>query len=743
MNKTQLFNTFHFILFGGLIILLSSCNPENIVLFQSKDFTIFSNRIEQDKHKSIAKNNETLISNYPYKNKVEHKWELQRNLSNYPKYESNFEILNAIYQLSLEELEFNISSDSIFNTGEKWQGVWTRDISYSTILSLAIVNPELCMKSLLKKVKNSRIVQDTGTGGSSPVSSDRMIWSTAAWEIYLYTGDKDWLRRVYFIIKNSTDDDLNVVWDYKRHLFKGESSFLDWREQSYPKWMEPIDIYNSYSLSTQAVHYRSLQVLIEMGKLLNKDVQKYQHISNALKKSINEKFWLKDQNYFGAYLYGKEHLHLAEQSESLGEALCVLWDIADNNKQKLIVSNTPQTSFGIPCFFPQIPHIPPYHNQAIWPFVQAYWINASAKVNNVESMKLGMANIFRSTALFLTNKENYLIDSGDFSKTEINSDRQLWSITGTLSIFFKNLLGLHFTNEQMEFHPKIPREYKGKQVFRNLRYRNAILDIEILGFGNQIESYFIDGVEYRQAIIPKNFEGKHQVKIMMNNQFNNLQKINLQKNHTAPETPVITYQQKQLQWKEIEHADHYKVYRNGKLFQESQANTFQLYEIGKPIEYYVQTIDSSGYSSFISKPVFVFDSIFHREIEPEIFSETKKSYVKLSKKKNQTFYFQIIAPRAGTYKIDFLYANGSGPINTDNKCAIRSFWANNTYQGSLVFPQRGKENWKDYGYSNAFEVALKYGINYFKISFEKYNENMNQHINLVHIDKVRIIRIES
>ena len=193
----------------------------------------------------------------------------------------------------------------------------------------------------------------------------------------------------------------------------------------------------------------------------------------------------------------------------------------------------------------------------------------------------------------------------------------------------------------------------------------------------------------------------------------------------------------------MDHADRYRVYRNGKLFQESQANTFQLYEIGRPIEYYVQAIDSSGYSSFISKPVFVFDSIYHREIEPEIFSETKKPYVRLSRKKNQTFYFQIITLRAGTYKIDFLYANGSGPIHTDNKCAIRSFWANNTYQGSLVFPQRGKGDWKNYGYSNAFEVDLKYGINYFKISFEKFNKNMNQTINSVQIDKVRIIRIES
>ncbi|WP_320018733.1 hypothetical protein [Labilibaculum manganireducens] len=722
------------------IVLLNQCNPEDYILYQSSDFTVFPNRIEQGEHTAIAHNNSHISSNYPGLNSKE--WQLNTNLSKYPKYESNHVLLNAIYQLSLEEIEKNIAPNTTFNTGEKWNGVWTRDISYSVILALAITNPEISKKSLLKKVKQGKIVQDTGTGGSWPVSSDRMIWSTAAWELYQSTGDMDWLRKVYFIIKNSTEDDLNVVWDYQKYLFKGESSFLDWREQSYPKWMEPIDIYNSYNLGTQAVHYQSLQVLIKMGKILGKDVQKYQDISEALKNSLNEKLWLPEKKYFGQYLYGRKNQLLSDKSETLGEALMVLWDITKEERQKEIISNTPVTKFGTPCFYPQIPNIPAYHNQAIWPFVQAYWNWASSRTNNVESVQWGIANMLRSSTLFLTNKENLLIKNGDFNGTEINSDRQLWSVAGSLSTFYRILMGMNYTADYLEFRPFIPREYKGKQSIKGLRYQNAILDVEIYGFGNKINYYSLDGKYYQRPIVPKEMEGKHKIEIRMNNQLPVKSEINLVDNMVSPETTSLRFIENQLLWDKKENGDHYRVYRNGELLLQTEDNYMSEVHISEPSEFQIQTDDGLGNLSFYSEPLYVYDSNYERHIEAEQFdSNAKNSYVELSKKKNREFYFNIRIPNEGKYYIDFLYANGNGPVNTNNKCANRSLWVNNSYAGSLVFPQRGEGDWNNYGYSNSFLIDLTNRNNFFKISFEEFNKNMNQEVNTVRIDKIRIIRI--
>jgi uncharacterized protein YyaL (SSP411 family) len=135
---------------------------------------------------------------------------------------------------------------------------------------MAYLQPQVAKNSLLRKVNaKKRIIQDTGTGGAYPCSTDRIIWSVAAFEIYKATGDKDWLQQAFGIIQNTIEDDIKVAYDEETGLVKGESSFLDWREQTYPKWMQPADIYESENLGTNAVHYQANMVLAQMASILN------------------------------------------------------------------------------------------------------------------------------------------------------------------------------------------------------------------------------------------------------------------------------------------------------------------------------------------------------------------------------------------------------------------------------------------------------------------------------------------
>lgn len=115
---------------------------------------------------------------------VRPEWKLKNDIAQYPEFKSESPLLNAIYRLSLDELKQDIEADSTFRTGDKWGGVWTRDISYSIVLSLAMLEPEVAKISLMKKVKDGHIIQDTGTGGAWPVSSDRVVWS---WQPGRYT----------------------------------------------------------------------------------------------------------------------------------------------------------------------------------------------------------------------------------------------------------------------------------------------------------------------------------------------------------------------------------------------------------------------------------------------------------------------------------------------------------------------------------------------------------------------------
>jgi len=238
-------------------------------------------------------------------------------------------------------------------------------------------------------------------------------------------------------------------------------------------------------------------------------------------------------------------------------------------------------------------------------------------------------------------------------------------------------------------------------------------------------------------------EGHHKITIMMNNIIAPKSSFNTNQIAIAPQIPTLNYEDQQIKWTQVDRADHYKVYQNGELLLKTEDTYMSEVQYNEPVEFMVQAVDSMGNSSFYSKPLQLFTSSYQKFLEAEDYLiSKKKNYVEFNKKDNRVYYFQVKAPRVGTYNISFLYANGNGSVDDGDKCCTRSFWLNNGYLGSIIFPQRGKNNWNDYGYTNSFTVDLKRGNNFFKISYEDFNKNMNGKINTIRIDKIRLLRKE-
>ncbi|WP_299991565.1 glycogen debranching protein [uncultured Pontibacter sp.] len=679
-------------------------------------------------------------------------WKLSLPIDKYPQYKSDYVLTDALYNMTLEEVVKNIEEDGTFRTGKEWAGVWTRDISYSLILGLAAIEPEIARKSLMRKVKNKRIIQDTGTGGAYPVSTDRIVWATAAWEIYTVTGDQNWLRESYEIIRNSMEDDLLNAFDQKTNLMRGESSFLDWRDQTYPKWMQPADIYTSQNLGTNAVHYQANVLLSQMAMLLN-DKQasdRYRYVADSIKQGINQQLWQEDKGYYGQYLYGRNYLSLSPRAEALGEALTVLFGIADADRAKRVVASTPVYDFGVPSIFPQIPNIPPYHNNGTWPFVQAYWTLAAAKAGNETATVESLNAIYRPAALFLTNKENFVASNGDYAGTQVNSDRQLWSVAGYLGMTYKLLFGMDFQADQLVFKPFVPESYKGNRSLTNFRYRNAVLDIQMEGFGNSIRSITMDGQPLESATIPASLTGRHTVKIVLGNALSEKGTQNKVGHHVTPVAPTATFANGRYSWQAVEGAVNYTVLKNGKPLQQTTETGIAVQPEGYA-EYQVIATDAAGFGSFTSEPVAVYPAALEQVYEAEASATpakqpykgfTGKGFVEVSKKVNTTITFKVNAPQVGLYAIDFRYANGNGPINTDNKAAIRTLRKGKEMAGTIVLPQRGIGEWSDWGYTNKVWVQLEKGSNQLTLTFEPQNENMNGEINQAMVDHMRMIRVQ-
>ncbi|MCS6833432.1 MAG: glycogen debranching protein, partial [Flammeovirgaceae bacterium] len=547
---------------------------------------------------------------------AEKTWQLSTDLSAKPSYQSDQPLVDALFNLSLEEAIKNIEPDSTFRTGAKWAGVWTRDISYSIFLAFAFHEPEVAKISLMKKVHRQRIVQDTGSGGAYPVSSDRMIWAIAAFEIFKTTGDTTWLKNAFEIIKNSAEDDFQVLYDTTTGLFRGESSFLDWREQTYPKWMDNKDIYVSLNLGTNVIHYQTYVVLAEMARLLGEPYEHYQTTAQKIKENINRWLWQRDKGYYGQYLYGRAYLNLSPRFEALGEALAILFDVADEEKANAIIAQSPITPFGVTCIYPQIPSIPSYHNNAIWPFVQSYWNLAAANVGNEKVLTHGLAAMYRPAALFLSNYENMVATNGDFRGTEINSERMLWSIAGNLAMVHRLFIGMNFELDGIRFQPIVPKAYDGTRKLTNFKYRKATLDITVKGFGNRIKTFEIDGENQEKPFFPATLSGKHSIVIEMNNAPFEEKGMNLVENSFSLPYPLVELKGNYLKWREVKDAKKYLVYRNGQLLTTTRQHVFEA-SPKETAEYKVFAVDERDIPSFSSEPIWVIPDGNTREIQLE------------------------------------------------------------------------------------------------------------------------------
>ena len=116
--------------------------------------------------------------------------------------------------------------------------------------------------------------------------------------------------------------------------------------------------------------------------------------------------------------------------------------------------------------------------------------------------------------------------------------------------------------------------------------------------------------------------------------------------------------------------------------------------------------------------------------------------MEINKTLNTKLSIPLNLERAGLYSIDFRYANGNGPTNTENKCAIRNLSADNKPAGTIVLPQRGKGEWSNWGFTNSVLISLQPGKHTITLSFEPFNENMNGEINQAMVDYMRVVKLK-
>lgn len=446
-----------------------------------------------------------------------------RERDGWPTLRSGHDLFDALYALAVDEMRensvgairegsFNEGSpiecppEGCFETGRLWNYVWTRDTAYAAHLALASMDPLRARNSLLFKLSARRggadpqIVQDTGTGGSYPVSSDRVVWALGATELLKHlTGSERaaFLDRAYPAMVNTAEHDRRVVFDARDGLYRGEQSFLDWREQSYPAWTaaDPVHIAMSRSLSTNVLHFALLDALATFAAARGDAAAaaRYRPWADALRRAIGERFWLADDGQFSAFTSTELDPSPVRRWDALGTALAVLTGVATEAQAREAVARYPHAGRGLPVLWPQQQFTAIYHNRASWPFVTAYWLRAARQVRNDASVDWNVESMVRAAALNLSNMENFefatgraRVEDGAFSGPVVNSQRQLWSVAGYLSMVHDVVFGLETSAAGLRLRPYITRAMRhawfgraDRIVLRGFLFRGRRLDLRV------------------------------------------------------------------------------------------------------------------------------------------------------------------------------------------------------------------------------------------------------------------------
>ncbi|MEZ4406538.1 MAG: hypothetical protein R3A52_08695 [Polyangiales bacterium] len=390
-----------------------------------------------------------------------------------------------------------------FETGRLWNYVWTRDTSYSVDLGLAAMDPTRARNSLSSSsppaaaAATFRSCKTPAPAGSWPVSTDRAVWSSAPRQLLAWLdGDARtaFRDRAYEALRNTATMDRAVVFDEPMGVYRGEQSFLDWREQTYPAFTatDTAHIASSVALGTNVLHLTALRTLATLATERGDSAQAitYTTQADALRDRLRALLERRPPRLLGLRAYlPRPGAHRAPRRPRHRPRSAR--GVATNPQARDAIASYPHAGKGLAVIWPQQQLTPIYHNRAMWPFVTAYWLRAARHVRNDRSVTWNVESLVRATAMNLSNMENVefatgrpRVEDGAYSGPVVNSQRQLWSVAAFVSMVHDTLFGIEASSRGCAFartsRSIAPMLRDAESIALNsLRWRGMNLDLVV------------------------------------------------------------------------------------------------------------------------------------------------------------------------------------------------------------------------------------------------------------------------
>jgi hypothetical protein len=470
-----------------------------------------------------------------------------------PSLETDNPTVNEAFRIAIGDLLGNVSPGEyrqhwvrgrtpLLLAGLHYDTPWTRDAAINAWNGASLIMPEVSAATL------GSVLELPEFGGFRIGGQywDAMIWTTGAWNHYLYTGDKEFLHGDLEATTNSLIRFEREEFDEETGLFRGpgwsdgvagypdeyantggSSSILDWPKHNPDKVSRPGFGIPMEALSTNCIYYNAYATAAKMAaELKSSDVGKWKEKAANLKKAINKHFWNEEK---GNYRYLVGPLGKCDHQEGIGSAYAILFGIADAKQTEAIFKSQHITPAGIPCGWPNFSR---YENKegtsfgrhigVVWPQVQGFWADAAARAGKTDIFGHELFNLAAHAVRDKQFAEIYHPLTGEiYGGLQENggkivlwnaTSRQTWSATAYIRMVFMGLAGMRFDTDGVRFQPCMPKGLNNVHL-SNIRYRKMSLDITVQGNGTKIKKSTINGKEATDCFLPAAGDGRKVIAI--------------------------------------------------------------------------------------------------------------------------------------------------------------------------------------------------------------------------------------
>jgi hypothetical protein len=320
------------------------------------------------------------------------------------------ELIASLFTVALADVEANqvqLNGQTFFGAGKTFGPMmYERDISYSGVLALNRLYPDIMLQSLrytrrlrLKlgfTVSRQCDLRPLGIDCTVLDCSEQQFMQTHFTNSYSRrTDDPVWLWSVDDLLQHQPQFiPEHLPWAYQTGeqffaefyapffdpadgLYRGQATFIDAHyadddpATAYPLGWSMQDCIRIKAASTNCLYYRAMLAMKRFATLLGRDDQARQWAARAdsLAQSIRRHLTRPD----GSLTYFK-HVDgtLEPRGEALGAALAVLFGVVKPANAHAVLKPFTMTDHGVPLLVPFLDRPEFYHNRSSWPFVDRF-----------------------------------------------------------------------------------------------------------------------------------------------------------------------------------------------------------------------------------------------------------------------------------------------------------------------------------------------------------------------------------